>query len=349
MSARGAGPGRGTRTYDVVNIGRAGLDLYSNDIGAPFTQIRSFSVYVGGSPANVCVGTRRLGLRVALVTAVGADLPGDFVVSFLESEGVDTRWIARKPGFRTGAAMLALEPPDRFPLVYYRDRAADWELDLDDIAAAPIDDTRVLAIAGTNLARDPSRAATTTAAETARAAGTEVVLDLDFRADQWQDARLFGVAVRALLPLVDVVLGTEDELKAVVLRDRGGVRVAESQVSEASVDGDVAHAVDTVTGMGPAVVVCKQGARGATVHTRGADGERSETHAAGFAVAVKNTLGAGDAFAAGFIYARLHQWDDHRAARFANACGALVASRHGCSVAMPSRDEVEALVGADGQ
>ena len=339
----------GARTYDVVHVGRAGLDLYSNDPGAPFTEIGSFAVYVGGSPTNVCVGTRRLGLNVALLTAVGEDLPGDFIMSFLEREGVDTRWIVRKPGFRTGAAMLAIEPPDRFPLVYYRDRPADWELDLDDVAAAPIHDSRVLQLAGTNLARDPSRAATMAAAEVARAAGVEVVLDLDFRADQWQDPRLFALATRALLPLVDVVLGTEDELKAVVLRDRGGVRVAASQVSDASVDGVLAEAIETISQLGPAVVVCKHGARGATVHRRAPGGELEATHGAGFAITVNNTLGAGDAFAAGYIYARLQQWDDYRALRFANACGALVASRHGCSVAMPGPDEVAKLVAEGGQ
>ena len=327
-------------------MGRAGLDLYSNDLGVPFTEITSFAVYVGGSPANVCVGARRLGLRVAMLTALGADLPGDFVTSFLDREGVDTRWITRKPGFRTGAAMLAIEPPSNFPLVYYRDRAADWELDLDDVEAAPIADSRVLQVAGTNLARDPSRAATVAAAETAKLAGTRVVLDLDFRADQWQDPRRFGLAARALLPLVDVVIGTEDEFKATTLRRRDGVRVVRSQVSEASVEGDALDAVRAVALTGPELLVCKHGARGATVYRAGGNGDLESTFGAGFSVAVCNTLGAGDAFAAGFIFGLLEQWDDSRAVCFANACGALVASRHGCSVAMPDRAEVEALVAA---
>jgi 5-dehydro-2-deoxygluconokinase len=332
------------RSYDVVHMGRAGLDLYSNDIGAPFTEITSFALYLGGSPANTCVGTRRLGLRVVMLTAVGDDLPGDYVVSFLEREGVDTGWIVRKPGFRTGAAMLAIEPPDRFPLVYYRDRPADWELDFDDVAAAPISDTRVLQVAGTNLARDPSRAATIAAAEAAARARTLVVLDLDFRADQWPDARTFGLAMRTILPLVDVAIGTEDELKATVARDRAGVRVVASQVTEASVAGDVAGAVRAVASLGPELVVCKRGSQGATVHRRAADGSLDSAHSPAFHADVVNTLGAGDAFAAGFIFGLLEGWDDAGAARFANACGALVASRHACSAAMPTRIEVEALL-----
>jgi 5-dehydro-2-deoxygluconokinase len=337
------------RDFDVLHMGRAGLDLYSNDIGAPFAEITSFAAYVGGSPANVCVGARRLGLNVAMLTALGDDLPGDFVASFLQREGVDMRWVVRKPGFRTGAAMLAIDPPDHFSLVYYRDRPADLELDLDDLVGAPIAQSRVLQLAGTNLARDPSRTATMAAAEAAAEAGTTVVLDLDFRADQWPDPRRFGFAVRALLPFVDVVLGTEDELKAAVLRDRAGVRVVDSQVSEADVDGDVADAVGTLAARGPRVVVCKHGGQGSTVHRRAADGVLSGTYAAGFSVPVRNTLGAGDAYAAGFIFSLLQGWDDLRAACFANACGAIVVSRHGCSVAMPTRDEVERLlVGGEG-
>jgi 5-dehydro-2-deoxygluconokinase len=332
------------RSYDVVHLGRAGLDLYSNDIGVPFTEITSFALYLGGSPANTCVGTCRLGLRVVMLTAVGDDLPGDYVVSFLEREGVDTRWIGRKQGFRTGAAMLAIEPPDRFPLVYYRDSPADWQLDFDDVAAAPIAESRVLQIAGTNLARDPSRAATIAAAEAAAQARTRVVLDLDFRADQWPDSRSFGLAVRTVLPLVDVVIGTEDELKAAVARDREWVRVVASQVSEASVAGNVAHAIQAVASLGPELVVCKQGSRGATVHRRADDGSLESTHSPGFHADVVNTLGAGDAFGAGFIFGLLQGWDDAGTARFANACGAIVASRHACSAAMPNRSEVEALL-----
>jgi 5-dehydro-2-deoxygluconokinase len=338
----------GDRSHDVVHMGRAGLDLYSNDIGVPFTEITSFSLYLGGSPANTCVGTRRLGLRVVMLTAVGDDLPGDYVVAFLEREGIDTRWIGRKRGFRTGAAMLALEPPDRFPLVYYRDRAADWQLDFDDVAAAPISDSRILQIAGTNLARDPSRAATTVAAEVAHQAGTLVVLDLDFRADQWPDARSFGLAMRTLLPLVDVVIGTEDELKAAVARDREWVRVIASQVTEASVAGDVPDAVRALASLGPELIVSKQGSRGATLHRRAGDGSMKSAHAPGFPANVVNTLGAGDAFAAGFIFGLLQGWDDEGAARFANGCGALVASRHACSAAMPYRGEVEALLSRHG-
>ena len=126
------------RAYDSLAMGRSSIDLYANDIGVPFPEITSFAAYVGGCPANISVGTRRLGLRSALLTAVGDDPVGDFVLSFLEKEGVETRFIPRKPGHRTSAVLLGIEPPDRFPLVFYRDNCADVELTIDDVLAAPV-------------------------------------------------------------------------------------------------------------------------------------------------------------------------------------------------------------------
>lgn len=201
-----------SRTYDSLHMGRSSIDLYSNDVGAPFVDITSFAAYVGGSPTNISVGARRLGLRSALLTGLGVDPVGDFIENFLQKEGVDTRFSVRKPGHRTSAVVLGIEPPDKFPLVYYRDNCADIELTIDDVLAAPVADSKVLQLAGTNLSKDPSRSATMFAAELAKQVGTEVVLDIDFRPDQWHDPRAFGVSIRAILPLVDIVIATEDEI-----------------------------------------------------------------------------------------------------------------------------------------
>src|SRR5919197_5926377 len=190
------------KTYDLLAMGRSSIDLYANDIGAPFVEITSFAAYVGGSPTNVSVGTHRLGLRSALLTAVGEDIVGDFILHFLQREGVETAFIPRKPGRRTSAVVLGIEPPDRFPLVYYRDNAADIALNIDDVLAAPVATSRALLISGTGLSADPSRSATFFAAELARTAGAEVVLDVDFRPDQWPDARAFGATIRSVLPRV---------------------------------------------------------------------------------------------------------------------------------------------------
>ncbi len=141
------------KTYDVLAMGRSSIDLYSNDIGAPFVEITSFAAFVGGCPTNISVGTRRLGLNPALLTGVGADAVGDFILHFLQREGVETGFIARKPGRRSSAVVLGIEPPDRFPLVYYRDNCADIELTIDDVLAAPVASSRVLLISGTGLSK----------------------------------------------------------------------------------------------------------------------------------------------------------------------------------------------------
>ena len=323
------------RNFDIFLMGRSSIDLYANDIGAPFHEIKSFAAYVGGCPTNISVGTRRLGLRSILLTAVGPDPVGDFLLHFLEQEGVTTNFIPRKPGRRTSAVILGIEPPDKFPLVYYRDNCADIELTIDDVLAAPVAESHILLVSGTGLSREPSRSATIFAAERAHACGTKVVLDLDFRHDQWHDARAFGVTVRSILRLTDVVIGTADEVKAGALRENLSVTVEHSQVSGAQVSGDLLTAVETILNAGPEALVLKRGGEGTTVYLKG--GERIE--AATFPVEVHNVLGAGDAFASGFLYGYLKGWDWHRSARMGNACGAIVVTRHGCANFMPYEQE----------
>src|ERR1700724_2794825 len=191
-----------SRSYDVIPMGRSSIDLYSNDIGAPFEQITSFAAYVGGCPTNISVGTRRLGLRVALLTAGGGDQVGNFIMHFLRREGVETRYIPTKAGRRSSAVVLGIEPPDRFPLTYYRDNCADIELTIDDVRATPLADCHTLLISGTGLSKEPSRSATLFAAEMAQQMGVTVVLDIDYRPDQWNDQRAFGVTLRSVLRLV---------------------------------------------------------------------------------------------------------------------------------------------------
>jgi 5-dehydro-2-deoxygluconokinase len=250
---------------------------------------------------------------------------------------VETRFIPRKPGTRTSAVVLGIEPPDKFPLVYYRDNCADNQLSIDDVLAAPVTECRIFEFSGTGLSRDPSRSATILAAERARSSGATVILDLDFRPNQWHDARAFGVIVRAVLPLVDLVLGTEDECKAVTLADPAQLSVENSQISGARVTGDVDNAVEAMQHRGPRVAVVKRGEHGATLFESGQPARKVP----GFPVEVYNVLGAGDAFAAGFIYGLVKGWDLYRAARMGNAGGAIVVTRHGCANFMAY--EAEAL------
>ncbi len=335
---------RAQRTFDTFHMGRSCMDLYSNDVGADFVDIRSFAAYVGGSPTNISVGCRRLGLKSALLTAFGEDPVGDFVVHFLKKEGVDVRFSPRKPGRHTSLVLLGIKPPDRFPLVFYRDNCADTALEINDVLAAPVTDTLIFQFAGTNLSKDPSRSATLYGAELAKKAGATVVLDLDFRPDQWNDPRSYGATVRSALPCVDIILGTDDEINAAMLTDPHAVRMTDSQLTDARVIGNTAVHVRALLERGPRMLVEKRGKHGCRIHL----GDGTQEDVPGFAVRVQNILGAGDAFGAGFLYGYVKGWDLRKACRLGNACGAMVASRHGCSTSMPLWEEVTVFVREQG-
>jgi 5-dehydro-2-deoxygluconokinase len=331
-------------TYDSLHMGRSSIDLYSNDVGAAFPDITNFAAYVGGSPTNISVGGRRLGLKTALLTAVGADPVGDFILKFLNNEGVETGFIPRKAQHRSSAVVLGIEPPDKFPLVYYRDNCADINLSIDDVLSSPIHDCKVFQFAGTNLSKEPSRSATMFAAEQAKQAGAKIILDVDFRPDQWHDIRAFGVQIRAILPLVDIVIGTQDEINAAMLDDPRKMNLSHSQVSDTKVEGDSRRNIERMLENKLEAVVEKVGSEGAKIHLP--NGEIVQ--AGGFPVEIYNILGAGDAFGGGFIYGYINGWSLYKSARLGNACGAIVVTKHGCANFMPTFDEVMAFVEAYG-
>jgi 5-dehydro-2-deoxygluconokinase len=322
-------------TYDLIAMGRSSIDLYSNNVGAPFVEIESFASYVGGSPTNIAVGARRLGLRTALLTAVGEDPVGDFILNFLENEGVETKFIPRKSGSRSSAVVLGIEPPDKFPLVFYRDNAADIQLTVDDVLALPIAKSRALEISGTGLSKDPARSATIFAAEQAHDAGTIVFLDIDFRADQWHDPRAFGVAIRSVLPLVNVGIGTEEEIKAAMLTHAGQLNIEHSQISAPEISGDLDSAIKKLVGYGLEALIVKRGDKGVSIFLP----EGKAIDVPSFKVEIYNVLGAGDAFASGFIHGYLKGWDWYKAARMGNACGAIVVTKPGVANFMPLEEE----------
>lgn len=330
-------------TYDLITMGRCSMDLFSQNIGAPFAEIQGFDAHIGGSPTNIAVAASRLGLRCALLTAVAPDPIGDFVLAHLAREGVDTRYIPRKPGTRTGLSIVGVEPPNRFPLVFYRDNASDIHLNIDDVLAAPLAQTRTLLLSGTALSRGSCRDATVFAAEQAHNAGVITVLDLDLRPDQWQHPSAFGVNIRQLLPNVDVVIGTEEETYAAFGSTPetifAGQPLSRQQASELE-----ALAATFVERAGGKTLILKRGAAGASVFTSG----EQMMHVPGFPVQVLNTVGAGDAFAGGLLYGRSSGWSWRRSVRMGNACGALVVTRHGCAAAMPTLAGVETFIAARG-
>lgn len=323
------------KKYDVITFGRSSIDLYSQNIGSPFNDIKGFDAFVGGSPLNIAVACSRLGLQASLLTAVGNDKVGGFIIDFLEKQNVNTACIPIKNSARSSAVVLGIEPPDKFPLVYYRDNAADSQVDIDDVLKAKIEDHKILLINGTAMNIEPTRSATFFAAEIAQKNGVDIVLDLDFRADQWHDYRAFGITVRAILPKVKIAIGTEEEILAATLSEASQVVIKDQQISAPEIKGDIEKSIAWLLSSGIETLLVKRGADGVSIYSK--DGSRTDVP--GFPVTVLNVLGAGDAFAGGFLYGLLQGWDLYKACRMANASGAQVVTKKGCANFMPTLEE----------
>ncbi len=328
------------RKYDLLTLGRSSIDLYSANVGSPFVDIQSFNAFVGGCPLNISVGATRLGLKVALLTGLGNDQVGAFINNFLINEKVETAFIPTIPGSRSSAVILGIEPPDRFPLVYYRDNCADIQLDIDHIQAVPFEDFRAAVFSGTAFSKDPSRTAMLYALERAGKHGVVKMLDLDFRADQWNDPRSFGVVIRNVLPQFNIVVGTEEEILATYLTDISQVSIKHQQISAPEIKGNIDNAIHSIMAAGVETLIVKRGKEGASIFQQ----QKAEVLVPGFPVEVVNVLGAGDAFCGGLCYGYLQGWDLYKSVRMANACGAIIVTREGCANFMPTLEEVNAFV-----
>ncbi len=302
-------------SLDAVVMGRVCVDLYPQQLETPLEDVEGFHKFVGGFAGNVATGLARLGVRTAIVSAVGDDGHGRFVRRFLEAEGIDCRWLGVHPTLQTALAFCEAWPPDRFPITFYRTPTCpDWELtvgglDLPEMAGVPL-----AYVSGTGFAREPSRLATMTLME-ARAGGAgTTVLDLDWRSTLWADPADYAACIRIAVRTASIALGSDEEIAA------------------AAPGGGWADLLEA----GPVALVRKHGPDGATVHVSGSSPVRIPGHPA----EVVNGLGAGDAFAAAFGWRVLRGDAPAAAATVANRAGAHVASRLGCSVAMPREDDL---------
>ena len=322
-------------TVDLITAGRVSMDLFALDIGAEFHDVTGFETGVGGSPVNIAIGASRLGLRSIAFTAVGDDPVGEYVRHFLKNENVNTDFIAVKAGRRTGMALVGVQPPDKFPLLFYRENPADIHLTIEDAKKLPLDETRALSLSGTALSRGRASDLSLYLAERAKSLGVTTFIDLDLRPDQWEHPLAFGLRLRRVLPLCDVIIGTEEEFWAALSPKPEAVMAGASVTDE-----DSLHALMLACAReNDAALVLKRGERGVRLYVGGAHFD-----VPGFPVEIVNTVGAGDGFASGLIYGWARGWGWREAARFANACGALVVSRHGCARALPSLNEVEAFI-----
>ncbi|WP_160148882.1 PfkB family carbohydrate kinase [Amycolatopsis alkalitolerans] len=303
---------------ELLTVGRVNLDLYSQQTGAEFAEARTFEAMIGGSPSNIAVAAARLGVRTAVFTAVGDDLVGDWVLRAFERAGVDTTYVARKPGVHTSLALLGQIPPDDFPRTFYRDNPADIHLTVDEAASLPLAQVRAVLVSADVFARGSTADAAAWIMRTCREHDTTVYIDLDLRPEHWPKPDEYSLLVGAATNDADVVLGTAEEFAALQQTDPQGIELSgEKQV-----------------------MVLKRGGDGARVLT-----SEREFEAPVFDVPVASTVGAGDAFAAGLISGRIHGSSWEASARLASACGAITVSRFGCSEGFPTLGEVAELLG----
>lgn len=323
------------RSLDLICLGRVAVDLYSQQLGSRLEDVSSFAKYLGGSSGNMAYGTARLGLKSAMLSRVGDEQMGNFVREELSRAGVDTSALQTDPERHTGLALLALKDRNSFPLLFYRRDCADMAIDHTAIDPAFIARAQALAITGTHLSTETTQRACRKALDSARQHGVKRVLDIDYRPVLWSlttpgDGETRFIAdtqvttnLQAWLPDFDLIVGTEEEFHIA-----GG-------------NTDTLAALRRVRGISDAVLVCKLGAQGCVIF----DGAIPEHFAEGVlvegvSVEVLNVLGAGDAFMSGFLRGWLRDEDWLTCATYANTCGALVVSRHGCAPAMPTEEEL---------
>lgn len=307
--------------FDVLTMGRIGVDVYPLQIGVSLRQVTSFGKYLGGTATNVAVAAARYGRRSAVITRTGQDPFGEYLHDALRGFGVDDRYVTAVPGLPTPVTFCEIFPPDHFPLYFYRyPKAPDLEIRAEELDLEAIRAARVFWVTVTGLSAEPSRGATL-AALRARAKAGITVLDLDYRPMFWPSREEARRWVQQALDLVTVAVGNLDETDTAV------------GLSEPKA------AARALRDRGVELVVVKQGPKGVYA----SDG-RTEVEVPPLQVEVVNGLGAGDAFGGALCHGLLAGWDLERCVRFANAAGALVASRLACADAMPDAAEVEALL-----
>ncbi|MBN3453981.1 5-dehydro-2-deoxygluconokinase [Mycobacterium sp. DSM 3803] len=306
--------------FDVIAIGRSGVDVYPLQVGVGLEQVQSFGKFLGGSAANVAVAAARLGNRTALISGAGDDPFGRFVRDELTRLGVDNRFVRTHGEYPTPVTFCEIFPPDDFPLYFYRKPSApDLQIQPDEIDVDAVRGARLYWSTVTGLSEEPSRSAHF-AAWAARSRAPLTVLDLDYRPMFWESPAAATEQVQRALQHVTVAVGNREECE---------IAVGESNPRKAA---------DALLDLGVELAIVKQGPRGVLGKTK-----HSSVTVPPNEVDVINGLGAGDAFGGSLIHGLLHDWPLEKTLRYANAAGAIVASRLECSTAMPTAAEVADL------
>lgn len=323
------------RPLDVICMGRVAVDLYAEQVGVSLEDVQSFRKYLGGCAGNIAVGTARLGLQSAMLSCVGADAMGQFLKKELQKENVDIRALKETKDHLTGLVLLGIEPPQRFPLIFYRKDCADMQLQRSDIDTALLSLAKSLLITGTGLSTENMRAVSHYAVAQAKAMQTKIIFDLDYRPVLWgltsqgdgesryKTSDRVSDHYQAILPYCDLIVGTEEETLIAGKSDT------------------LAKALQTIRDCSVAPIVVKKGEHGCHIYLEDIN---NPLISPSFPVEILNVLGAGDAFMSGLLRGLLRGESWEVSAKYANAAGAIVVTKHGCAPAMPTFNEMQQFI-----
>jgi len=315
---------------DVIVMGRANIDIYVSVPGDSLENSDTFEKSVGGSAANIAVGLARLGRKVDFLGLVSDDPFGRYVESFLKTNGIGTTFLSRDDsGSLTSIAFAERQKVDS-QVLFYRNGASDLALDVDDIPISEFSKTSVLVVTGTGLSASPSREATLFAMETATAAGTKVVMDLDWRVSAWDSLRTAGLVYRIAAERSDIIIGTREEFEILLNSLPSPDEMTDQELAEYFLSGR------------PELVVVKRGPHGSSAYAKGGKSWRAGI----FPVEVKKNYGAGDAFAAAMIHGLLEGRDPDEAMRWGAGAAGIVVSNTACAASSPSMDELKEFIGS---
>ncbi|MFB3163820.1 5-dehydro-2-deoxygluconokinase [Neobacillus sp. 179-J 1A1 HS] len=312
------------RYIDLIAIGRLCIDLNANEIHRPMEETRTFTKYVGGSPANIAIGSARLGQKTGFIGKVSDDQMGRFITDYLEKNGIDTSAVKiDQTGAVTGLAFTEIKSPEDCSILMYRDNVADLKLHPSEIDEDYIKQSKTLLVSGTALAKSPSREAVFLALEYAVKHDVRIIFDLDYRPYTWTDEAETAVYYNLAAEKCDVIIGTREEFdmmeKLLNVKESNDHYTASRWFSYRA-----------------ELVVIKHGGSGSIAYTKDGASHRSGI----FRTNVLKTFGAGDSYASAFIYGLMNGKDVGEAMKLGSASASLVISRHSCSDAMPTREEL---------
>jgi 5-dehydro-2-deoxygluconokinase len=313
------------REFDIIAIGRACIDLNATEYNRPMEETMTFTKYVGGSPANIAIGSSKLGLKAGFIGKISDDQHGRFIESYMRGVGIDTsNMVVDQEGHKAGLTFTEIKSPEECSILMYRDEVADLYLNSSEVHEEYIKKAKILLVSGTALAKSPSREAILKAVGLAKKNDVKVIFELDYRPYTWKSVEETAVYYALVAEQSDVVIGTREEY----------------DMLENKTNGQNTETVDYLFKHSPELLVIKHGVDGSYAYTK--SGEIFKGQA--YKTKVLKTFGAGDSYASAFLYALLTGKEIENALKFGSASASIVVSKHSSSDAMPTVEEIEELI-----